>query len=416
MKEQNWKQKYFTIWAGQAISLLTSSVLQMAIILYLTEKTNSAFILAMATLVGFVPQAILGLFIGVWIDRFSRKVVMIVADAYIALVGGGLAVVAMFVEPPIWVVLTVLFMRSVGTAFHTPAISAVTPLLVPEDRLAKCAGYSQAIQSISYIISPVMGALLYATWPLAAIVALDMIGACIACMAVGVIHIPAVKKSAIHAKQNFIAEIKEGYCVIRSDKGLIALLMIGALYMFAYMPINALFPLMSMDYFNGTATHVAITEMVFATGMLIGGTILGIWGGFKKKTRTIFGSMLIMGVALLISGLLSSTAYIAFVGCCLWMGISAPFYGVQTAIFQEKIQPEYLGRVFALSMSMMSFAMPIGLVAAGLFAGKIGTNGWFMVTGIFVLALALVSMRLKSVKKLDEKGSCESIQCGILSE
>ncbi len=408
MKEQNWKYKFFTIWAGQAISLITSSILQMAIILYLTEKTNSALVLAMATLVGFVPQAVLGLFIGVWVDRLNRKLIMIGADLFIAAIGGCLAVIAIFMEPPIWAVLAVLFLRSVGTAFHTPAISAVTPLLVPEDRLAKCAGYSQAIQSVGYIISPMLGALLYVNWSIAAIVAIDIIGALIACVAVAVIHIPSIKKEAIAKEKSFIAEIKEGYDIIRNDKGLKALMIIGALYMFAYMPINALFPLMSMDYFHGTATHVAITEVIFAAGMLIGGTVLGVWGGFKKKTRTILASMLIMGFSLVISGVIPSTAYTIFVVACFLMGMSAPFYGVQTAIFQEKVKPEYLGRIFAFSMSIMSFAMPVGLIFAGLFANRIGTNHWFFMTGVFVLTLAIVSMGLKSVNTLDESEQNDS--------
>ena len=103
----------------------------MALIFYLTEKTGSALVLSLATFFGFLPQAVLGPFIGVWVDRWSRKAVMIGADLFIALAGVALAIIALNAQPPIWVVLGILFLRSVGSAFHSPAMSAVTPLIVP---------------------------------------------------------------------------------------------------------------------------------------------------------------------------------------------------------------------------------------------------------------------------------------------
>ena len=88
---KNWKRPYFTILSGEAVSMVTSGILQMAIIFYLTEKTGSALVLSLATFFGFLPQAVLGPFIGVWVDRWSRKFVMIGADLFIALAGYGWA-------------------------------------------------------------------------------------------------------------------------------------------------------------------------------------------------------------------------------------------------------------------------------------------------------------------------------------
>lgn len=83
------------------------------------------------------------------------------------------------------------------------------------------------------------------------------------------------------------------------------------------------------------------------------------------------------------------------------MGFSAPFYGVQTAIFQEKVRPEYLGRVFSLSISTMSLAMPLGLIASGFFADMIGVDIWFLISGIFIMAIAVVGALLPSVQALN---------------
>ncbi|MDQ0920581.1 MFS transporter [Paenibacillus sp. V4I5] len=403
MKQQNWKRSFFTIWAGQAVSLITSSVLQMAIIWYLTDTTGSAMVLSMATMVGFLPQAILGTMIGVLVDRWNRKLIMIGADLIIAAAGAALAVVAITIDLPIWVVMIVLFIRSIGTAFHTPALSAVTPLLVPEDQLTKCAGYSQSVQSVSYILSPAIGAFLYATWELNAIIAIDVLGALIACITVAMVVIPKQMTQGESVKSNFFEEAIEGYRTFRESKGLFALLWIGALYAFVFMPINALFPLMSMSYFGGTATHASIVEIVFAVGMLVGGLLLGVWGGLKNRALSIIFSISLMGITLFISGLLPINGFLIFVLCSAMMGFSSPFYsGVQMALIQEKIQPEYLGRVFGLLGSITSFAIPIGLIVSGIFADRIGINTWFMLSGVCIIAIALLCVLLPSIRHLDK--------------
>ena len=403
-KYNNWKRKFYAIWAGQAVSLITSAILQMAIIFYLTEKTGSAMVLSMASLVGFLPYAVFGPAIGVLVDRHDRKKIVIAADLIIAAAGAVLAIVAFYMELPVWMVMIVLFIRSIGTAFLTPALNSVTPLLVPEEQLTKCAGYSQSLQSISYILSPAVAALLYSVWELNAIITIDVLGAVIASLTVALVNIPKLKVEEKSLKQNFIGEMKEGFLVLKDNKGLFALLLIGTLYMFVYMPINALYPLITMEYFNGTPMHISITEIVYASGMMAGGLILGLFGNYKKRILLITASIFIKGISLTISGLLPPSGFLIFVVCCAIMGLSVPFYsGVQTALFQEKIKPEYLGRVFSLTGSIMSLAMPIGLILSGFFADRIGVNHWFLLSGILIICIAIVCPMITEIRKLDAK-------------
>ncbi|MBV1943518.1 macrolide efflux MFS transporter Mef(A) [Streptococcus parasuis] len=403
-KYNNWKLKFYTIWAGQAVSLITSAILQMAIIFYLTEKTGSAMVLSMASLVGFLPYAVFGPAIGVLVDRHDRKKIMIGADLIIAAAGAVFAIVALYMELPVWIVMIVLFIRSIGTAFHTPALNAVTPLLVPEEQLTKCAGYSQSLQSISYIVSPAVAALLYSVWDLNAIIAIDVLGAVIASITVAIVRIPKLGDQVQSLEPNFIREMKEGIVVMRQNKGLFALLLLGTLYTFVYMPINALYPLISMEYFNGTPMHISITEIAFASGMLAGGLILGRLGSYEKRVPLITGSFFMMGASLAIAGLLPPSGFIIFVVCCAIMGLSVPFYsGVQTALFQQKIKPEYLGRVFSFTGSIMSLAMPLGLILSGFFADRIGINHWFLISGILIIGIAIVCPMMTEVRKLDLK-------------
>ena len=174
--------------------------------------------------------------------------------------------------------------------------------------------------------------------------------------------------------------------------------------MFVYMPINALYPLITMEYFNGTPMHISITEIAYASGMLIGGLLLGLFGNYQKRILLITASIFMMGISLTISGLLPQSGFFIFVVCCAIMGLSVPFYsGVQTALFQEKIKPEYLGRVFSLIGSIMSLAMPIGLILSGFFADKIGVNHWFLLSGILIIGIAIVCQMITEIRKLDLK-------------
>ena len=404
MEKYNWKQKFFAIYAGQAVSLITSAILQMAIIFYITEKTGSAMVLSIASLIGFLPYAVLGPAIGVLVDRYNRKTIMIIADLIIAIAGAVLAFIALYMEIPIWMIMVVLFIRSVGTAFHSPALSAVTPLLVPEDQLTKCAGYSQSLQSISYIISPAAAAFLYSIWELNAIIAIDVFGAIVAIIALALIEIPKLDVEKQELSLSFIKEMKDGFYILKENKGLFALLLIGTLYMLVYMPINALYPLISMEHFKGTPVHVSITEIAYASGMLIGGMLLGLFGSYKKRIILITASIFMMGASLTISGLLPPSGFVVFALCCAIMGLSVPFYsGVQTALFQERIKPEYLGRVFSLTGSIMSLAMPVGLILSGLFADRIGVSNWFLISGILIIGIAMICPFIPVIKGLDEK-------------
>lgn len=396
-----WKKKYFTMLAGQSISLITSGILQMSIIFYLTAKTNSAMVLSIATLMGFLPQAVIGPFAGTFVDRHSRKGVMIGADLMIAATGGFLAVVSIFMELPIWLIMLVLFVRSIGNAFHSPASSAVTPLMVPQDQLTKCAGYNQTMQAAVSLISPAAAAFLYSVWSLSTIILLDIIGAVLACGVVAVLSIPNPPICTGESQNSFFRDMKEGYFELKKNKGLFALLWIGTAYMFFFMPISALYPLMSMGYFRGTPTHASIAEIAFAGGMLAGGILLSVWGGFKNRIFSIGLSVLVMGVSIAISGLLPTNAFFIFVICCTVMGLTSPFYGVQNALFQEQLPPEYLGRVFSLLGSVMSFAMPLGLLCSGIFAELIGVEKWFLLCGIGIIAVAVLVFVLPVLRNVD---------------
>lgn len=401
--QKNWKRTFYTIWVGQAFSQLSSSILQFAIVWYLTNKTKSGMILAMAMLVGYLPQGLLGPFIGVYIDRMNRKLLMAVSDLVIAGVSLILAFASFSGEPPIWLILGVMLVRAIGTAFHTPILQAVTPQLVPKEELTKCAGYTQSLQSVSQILSPALAGVLYSTWNLGAIIFLDVLGALIAVTFLMVCEIPKHEGAENQTKVQVVKEALEGWNILRTKKGMLGLVLVSSLYTIALMPVSALFPLMSMGRFGGTSTHASIVEIIFSLGFFAGSLILGKWGGTKNKIYTIVLSYVMMAVALWGSGLLQANGYVIFCFFAWLMGVSGPFYwGMYTPLLQEKFEEKYMGRVMSITGSIRLITGPLALVISGIFADYFGEENWFLVAGAIVTIAALCCMLIPSIRKIDE--------------
>lgn len=159
---------------------------------------------------------------------------------------------------------------------------------------------------------------------------------------------------------------------------------------------------MSMDYFGGDSAAAALVETAFSVGMLTGSVILGVWGGTKDKIVTMVASELVLGVVLVAAGLLPPTGFWVFAGLSLLMGLSCPFFNSEfMALIQEKVEPEYLGRVLGLSGAIMTLASPLGLVATALFAEYTGITVWFLIGGIVTLVCGGLTLALPAVRTCD---------------
>ncbi len=432
MYSNSWKFKLGLVWGGELISVLTSSIMQMGFIWHITLTTNSPSMLSLASLIAFLPFALFGMFTGTIVDRLPLKVSLIGSDLFIAAVSAVVAVASFMGELPLWVIMVALFFRAIGTAFYTPAFQALTPLVAPPEHLTRLAGITQMVQSGGYILGTAVAAVIYPLWGLTAMIFLDVIGALFASVAVLVAKVnvggfssntPAdndsydpglqalnnqsAKKPALGSlKTQWAALLKEtadGYKVLRNYKGLFALLWCGFAFTLAFAPISALFPIMTLDHFGGATSDAALAEIIFSVGMIAGSVLLASTGGIKNRALMLVAATGLYGVATLASGLLDTQGFIAFLAMNFLMGLSSPLYsGPQVALMQEKIPPEYLGRVFGLYGAISSWAMPLGLVVSALFADSIGAPAWFTGAGTIMLLLALLTWLIPSIRHIEQ--------------
>ena len=379
------------------MSLLTSAIVQYAIIWHITFKTGSAVDLAMATIAGILPQILLGPIAGVIVDRFDRKKIMMYSDGMIAVATLVLGILFLYGEPSMMGMYIVLAVRSLGSTFHSPSFTASIPMLAPKEKLVKISGINQTINSITLIIAPILAGILFGAIPLPYIIFLDIIGAIFGIGSIAMVHIPNPEKK--EEKSNILLEMKQGFGEIKQSRFLLILTIYVIAICIIFMPIASMYPLITKNYFGLEAIHVSIVEVLFSIGMLVGGIAMAKEVGFRKKQYTILVAMLIFAVALIVSGLIPNSMFWMFVFLTFVMGSMGPFFeGLYTVILQTKIEPQKQGRVFSIVMSFMQLATPIGLFLVAPIAEQIGVEKMFVISGILMIIATLVTISLKTIR------------------
>lgn len=391
---QNWKRVFTIIFTGQLFSTLSSYVVAYAVIFWLSVETRSAEVLAYATIASLLPQMVLGLFTGVFVDRWNRKRTMIFADLFIALCTLLLASLFWITEPKIFYVYLLLMMRSAGMAFHVPAMQASVPLLAPQDKLMKIAGINNMIHSVSTIASPALAALLISLFELQWILLIDVGGAIIGISTLLMVHIPDPEK-AERAIPNLGRELLEGLREVYSKPGLLWLFILALSAMFFIMPVAALFPLMTLEHFGGTTYMMSIVEIAWGIGMLIGGAIIGHRRLNNYKVVLINLTYLVLGLTFIFSGILPPSGFAIFASITALGGITLTIYsGSFTVIMQTMVEPAALGRVFSIYSSITLLPSMIGLLATGFIADAIGIGNAFIISGCGIAALGVAAFLL----------------------
>lgn len=379
------------------MSLLTSAIVQYAIIWHITFKTGSAVDLAMATIAGILPQILLGPIAGVIVDRFDRKKIMMYSDGMIAVATLVLGILFLYGEPSMMGMYIVLAVRSLGSTFHSPSFTASIPMLAPKEKLVKISGINQTINSITLIIAPILAGILFGAIPLPYIIFLDIIGAIFGIGSIAMVHIPNPEKK--EEKSNILLEMKQGFGEIKQSRFLLILTIYVIAICIIFMPIASMYPLITKNYFRLEAIYVSIVEVLFSIGMLVGGIAMAKEVGFRKKQYTMLVAMLIFAVALITSGLIPNSMFWMFVFLTFVMGSMGPFFeGLYTVILQTKIEPQKQGRVFSIVMSFMQLATPIGLFLVAPIAEQIGVEKMFVISGILMIIATLVTISLKTIR------------------
>ncbi len=400
---ENWKRVFGIIWIGQFLSILSSTIVNFAIILWISIETGSAEMLAYAAMAAMVPQALIGPVSGVFVDRWNRKRIMILSDSFIAFCTLILAILFALELAKMWHIFILLALRSIGSAFHSPSMQASVPLLAPTEQLTRIAGINQIIQSVGNIAGPALGALFISIWRMEYVLLLDIAGALIACTSLLFVHIPNPKKEVGKVK-NVFHEMKEGVWIVLQNKGLSWIFLFSVLTFFFIMPVSVLFPLMTLNHFTGNAFQVSLIEALWGAGALAGGIFMGVRVYKINKVILINCMYLLLGVTFLFSGVLSSGGFVFFAILTTIAGVSGAVYqSAFTGIVQTHIDPAVLGRVFSMFFSVSLIPSLIGLLGIGFFADNLGITTSFIVCGAIIILIGILAFTTPSALRIDRR-------------
>jgi MFS transporter, DHA3 family, macrolide efflux protein len=399
----NWQPRFWTIWLGQALSLIGSALTQFVLVWWITQTTNSASALAIAGIAGLLPQAVLAPIGGAVADRYSRRLIMILADSITALCMIVLVILFSTNSIQLWHVYTLMALRSSMQAFQTPASSASAAMLVPKDWLPRVAGMNQSMMGVMTIAAAPLGALALAWMPLERALLIDVATALLGIVPLFFYAIPQIRNA--NPNSNLLADITEGLKFVRGNSGLVKLYGLLALVILTIFPTFSLLPLLIKDHFKGGINEVALLEGLSGIGMIVGGILISVWPPRNKVLMFLISFVVSCGTVALTALAPGNMLWLA-IGWWVLSGISfSTGQAPMTAILQIVVPNQMQGRTTALMNTIMGFAGPIGLAITGPLGESFGVRSVFIWGGALsalICALGLLSKNLMRIEQTNQ--------------
>jgi DHA3 family macrolide efflux protein-like MFS transporter len=393
-----WKKKVAVFLVGQTITTFGSLLVQYALLWHLTLTTKSGVVLALAAVFGFLPQAVVSIFAGVWADRVNRKVMIILSDSTIALATLVLAFFMLSGVDDLWLIFLVMAVRSVGAGIQMPAISALIPQIVPTDKLMRVNGINSSVQSSLLIIGPVAAAGIYSTVSLAAILFVDVVTAVIGLSLLATIAVPTLSRAASDDKPSYFTDLREGLKYIFSHDLVRWVMVIYSIVFLLVVAPSNLSPLMLVRTFGDDVWLLTILELSFGIGMVAGGALMAIFGSKADRLGMMVGTSILFGVLAVVMGF--TTNLILFYTLFFLIGLAVPAFSTSSmTLLQETVEPERQGRVFGFVGIVMAVAMPIGMAVLGPLADIVSVEILLVATGAITVLIAVVAVLLPAGKR-----------------
>jgi predicted MFS family arabinose efflux permease len=367
---------FIVVWFGQMVSMLGTGMTRFALGIWAWDATAQAQPFAWIALASFGPGVILSPLAGALVDRWNRKLVMILSD-----LAAGLSTIALFIlfftgQLEIWHIIVAGAFASAFESFQFPAYSAsVTLMLKNKDHYARASGLMSLAEAASGIVSPILAGVLLGLLAIQrgtnTIMMIDIVTFLFAIGAVLFVHIPQPVKTEEERekKGNLIEEIGYGFEYILKRPSLIGLQMV-----FFFINLTATFGFvvlapMILARTDSSAPALAAVQTAFGVGGLVGGLLLGIWGGTKRKVHGVLLGMAFSAASTILLGVGQSLPF-WIVGAFLTMFFLPFINGSNQAIWQSKIPPDVQGRVFSVRRWIAQITAPVAMFAAGPIADK----------------------------------------------
>jgi DHA3 family macrolide efflux protein-like MFS transporter len=364
------------VWFGQVVSLMGSAMSGFIITIWAWEKTGLATALSLVGVCNFLPQLLAAPFAGALVDRWNKKVVMIISDLVAGMTTVGLLIIYA-INPnalQIWHLCVAGIISGTFQSFQWPAYSAGISLMIPKAQYTRAAGMMSLAEFGSGILAPVLAGALYKPIGLEGIFLIDIVTFIFAVSMVLVVHIPQAQKSmeGKAAEGNLFKEAAFGFKYIFSKANLLYLQLVFFAGNFLSSLGMVLIAPMILARTNNNATLFGTVESVGALGGVLGGVLISAWGGFKKrKVNGVLLGWVLCGFFGLVMVGSSQTVPFWMAGSFLGTFVGPIINSSNQAIWQSKVPPDIQGRVFSVRRVIAQIAGPLGMGIAGPLADRI---------------------------------------------
>lgn len=358
---------FLTVWLGQLVSQFGSSMTGFAMSIVVFEVNQSVTELAMVLLAANLPGILLAPIAGVYVDRWNRRSVMLVADSVAAASTLGLAAMLASGEIVLWAVLVAVAIASVAGTFQEPAYSAAVPTLVDSSELGRANGLVQMGPAVAILASPIAAAAILATAGITAVLLVDVATFLVAVATLAVVRFPDVARRQ-EREPAVWSEAREGFTFISARRGLLVFLFMAAGLNFFLSISNVLWTPLILAYGDEIAVGTALSSAGGA--MVVGAVIMSAWGGPRRRIRGMVLMMLCGGAAVAVAGLRPSLIF-AIAGGVVLMLLIPIVNGTSQTLWQLKVPFDLQGRVFALRRMVATIATPVSFILAGPLADRV---------------------------------------------
>ena len=371
---------FVTVWAGQVVSTLGSSITGFALGVWTYEITRSPTLYAVTLLISVLPRVLLAPVAGVVSDRWDRRLVMMLADTGAGISSLLIVAVLLWSDLQVWHIYVATFINSAFSAFQWPAYAAATSLLVPKRHLGRAAGMTQIGDALSQLAAPAIAGALFVTAGLKAVLVIDI---CSYFVALGTLLLvrfpqPEVSEEDEGERGSFLKQAVFGWTYIRERSGLLGLLLVFALLNFL---VSITFALYTPLILNMTTPDVlGYLNAVAGMGMLVGTVLMSTWGGPRRRILGIYAAETVLGLTTFAFGLRLTIPLLALNNFIFMMAMPIS-QGCSQAIWQTKVAPAIQGRVFAIRSMIASSIVPLSYALAGPMAEYL-FEPWMMEDGV----------------------------------
>lgn len=401
----NWQHRTLLFLISQCITLFGSTLVQMAIVWYVTLQTASGLWLAAFSVCSYLPQFLISFIGGVWADRYNRKRLIILSDGLIAAVTLLMYLIMPYLtnQPLLLGALLVMsVIRSLGAGVQTPAVNAVLPQLVPAGQLMRYNGLNAAMQSVVNFAAPAAAGAVLSISSLHTTLLIDVLTAALGIGLFSCLLIPSQAKQTAEPTDLW-SDLKIGLNYAFKEPLIGRLLMIYGLFVLLCVPAGFMAGLLVSRIFGSDYWYLTAVELVGFAGMTLGGLLMSIWGGFSSRLRTLASSLACFG--LLAIGLGMSANFQLYLLLMLLFGIALTC--VQTAVttlIQENALANIQGRIFGLMSSMYAGFLPLGMAVFGPLADIMPLQWLMVASGLGLLGCALFVSRSKQMHRTAHSG------------